>query len=216
MTRPARKNVIENTYRVLRSIVLTIVSVVGAVSILAFAAGLIFQVKPLIVVSGSMEPTIATGALMFAVQRPASTVSVGDIVTVNRPDGNGLVTHRVTAVETDGDVTTLHLKGDANTIPDPDAYSQSTVGAYLFSIPGMGYVATFFQTLRGLLVVAGIALVVIALFVFDPKKSTSVKPKTVKAGRRELPDSKIGGVDETAEIETAEIEQTEFRSHSVE
>jgi signal peptidase len=180
MTRPARKNVIENTYRVLRSFVLTIISVVGAVSILAFAAGLIFQVKPLIVVSGSMEPTIATGALMFAVERPISTVSVGDIVTVNRPDGYGLVTHRIIAVENEGDATTLRLKGDANTIPDPDAYSQSTVGAYLFSIPGMGYVATFFQTLQGLLVVSGIALVVIALFVFDPRKSTSAEIETAQ------------------------------------
>ncbi|NJI58593.1 signal peptidase I [Microbacterium oxydans] len=153
-----------------RSILLTIGAIIGAACIVVVLAGVLFKVSPLIVVSGSMEPQIATGSLLLTVERPVGEVAVGDIVTVERTDGHGLVTHRVETVETIDGVITLTLKGDANTLADPVAYTPATVGAYLASIPGLGHAAAFLQTGAGMLIGGAILLAIIALAILDPAK----------------------------------------------
>lgn len=76
----------------------------------ATAAGLI---KPLIVISGSMEPHIMTGDLL--VDRPVSTGTLrpGDVVSLPNALTHDLVTHRIQTVSADGNGTyTITLKGE--------------------------------------------------------------------------------------------------------
>ncbi len=95
-------------------------------------------IKPYVVLSGSMEPAIPTGSVVF-VDIHDTDVSVGDIVTYKLPSVNGgeiLVTHRIIQEE-DGNWIT---KGDANDVEDLSQVTQEQiVGSYCFLIPMVGY-----------------------------------------------------------------------------
>lgn len=74
------------------------------------------------VVTGSMEPTIHTGAILLNKKNDISEIKEGDIVCYQTKVAeiyNSIVTHRVTAVEKDGFGSIyLETKGDANIASD--------------------------------------------------------------------------------------------------
>lgn len=74
----------------------------------------LFGNKPVVIVSGSMEPTIQTGALTLVHFTVFEGCEVGDIITYYHPGFNELVTHRI--VEKGPDY--YWTKGDANTERD--------------------------------------------------------------------------------------------------
>lgn len=104
----------------------------------ATAAGLI---KPLIVISGSMEPHIMTGDLVVDTPVATSTLSVGDVVSLPSALTHDLVTHRIEKIAAHGDGYALTLKGDNNEFADAVDYQ---VGAQVWApkvqLPGMGTV----------------------------------------------------------------------------
>ena len=107
--------------------------VIAAIFILPKAAGF----TPYIVESGSMEPTIHTGAIAF-INTKDRDVAVGDVVTyrIGTEEKNKLVTHRI---REDGGV--FITKGDANDVEDMSSVSQEQiVGTYAYSIPKVGFV----------------------------------------------------------------------------
>ncbi|MBN1188533.1 MAG: signal peptidase I [Dehalococcoidales bacterium] len=126
-----------------------LLSTATAVVIGLLIAGIIFfKFTPgfgfYIVQTGSMEPSIKPGDLIFTT--PAEEkIEPGRIITY-RLDDNILVTHRVLSVE-DGMILT---KGDANEDPDNARISPSQVkGAYLFKIPFIGRVTDLLRTKTG-------------------------------------------------------------------
>ena len=74
----------------------------------------LFGNKPAVIVSGSMEPTIKTGALVLIHFYDFGDCGVGDIITYYHPGFKELVTHRV--VEKGEDY--YWTKGDANVARD--------------------------------------------------------------------------------------------------
>jgi signal peptidase len=158
-------------YSVTRHIILTTTAILGLFSVILVVGGAVARVTPLIVVSGSMEPTIPTGSLLFAAEKPASDVRIGDIVTLDRADGRGSVTHRVIATtETKGGAFTLELRGDANRLADFEPYVAETVMTYVGHVPHLGNVALFLQTTQGLLLAAAAGLSLIALLLLEPRR----------------------------------------------
>lgn len=154
-------------YALLRSGFLTAAAVLGAGCIVAFAVALILGIRPVVVISGSMEPELSVGSAVFVRPVPASDVSVGDIVTVERPRNLGLVTHRVVNIQSAAGGT-LELKGDANAQPDPEPYTVTTAGLYVAHVPGLGYITLFLQSPQGLLAGAGMVVVMVSIFFLDP------------------------------------------------
>ena len=128
-------------------IVLTVLVFLGAA---AMVVPKWFGYYPYIVLSGSMEPNIQTGALAI-VDANDTDVEVGDIVTYalsssgNIGIGNGrelaakdgtFVTHRI--VDTYGNGWYI-TQGDANEGADANPVSEKQiVGTFLFSIPKLG------------------------------------------------------------------------------
>ena len=154
----------------IRSAILTIAALVGAFCILVFGASLAFGLKPQIVVSGSMEPTIPTGALLMAKEVSAAEVAVGDIVTVQRPNDAGLVTHRVTSIEQQFKNWEITMRGDANAADDPQPYTVRTVGKIVATVPGAGYVAGVFRTPFGITGIVVFGLAVVVAFLWNPER----------------------------------------------
>lgn len=170
--RPRTRAVVAvRVFGVLRSALLTAFAVLGVACLLVFVGSMIFGVRPLVVVSGSMEPTVPVGSVVLSRTVPASEIAVGDIVTVERPRDLGLITHRVVSTTpTDGGAVELVLRGDANSVDDPEPYVVQTAGEYVRHVPGLGHLALFLQTRGGLVVAGALALVLVAVFVLDPAR----------------------------------------------
>lgn len=125
--------------------VLTLAAALGAVCMLAALAAVALDVRPLIFRSGSMSPSIPTGALALARTTPADELRVGDVVSVT--DGRGIrVTHRIEAIEPAGGAVTLTLRGDDNEDPDPAPYVVAEADRVFWSQPGLGTVVHRLQT----------------------------------------------------------------------
>lgn len=127
---------------VLERWLLNVGAVLGALCLVLAAASVVFGIKPLIFSSGSMGPAIHTGSLALAFPAAAAEVDLGDVVSVATSDGVR-VTHRVVANDP---ATGLALKGDANPIADLQPYTGANVDRVVFSIPGMGYVASWLSS----------------------------------------------------------------------
>ncbi|MCA4134036.1 signal peptidase I [Arthrobacter sp. M4] len=164
-------------YALVRSGVLSLGALLGVLCILVFGVSLLFGVRPLVVVSGSMEPTIPVGSVVFSAQVAAGDIDEGTIVTVERPRGLGLVTHRmVKSVEPMPGLYEYTLRGDANAQEDPEPYRLRTAGKYLGHVVGLGYLAGFLQSTSGLFVAGAVGLALIALFILDPVRMRNGLP----------------------------------------
>lgn len=112
----------------------------GTLCLLFAALTAILGLTPLIFASGSMAPAIPEGSFAVARTVPVSEVAPGHVVSVITSDGTRL-THRVVSADPE---TGLVLKGDANAVPDLQPYLVETVEQVVVSVPGLGYVVSWF------------------------------------------------------------------------
>ena len=100
-----------------------------------------------IVLSGSMEPTIKIGDIVFAKQE--DKIEKDDII-VYKEDG-GIITHRVVDVIYTDNNELYITKGDANNSKDAlELERQDILGTYHFKIPLVGNIVLFLRTKMGL------------------------------------------------------------------
>jgi signal peptidase len=110
-----------------------------------------FKYSLVIIKSGSMEPTIKTGSVI--VSKQLDQYQKGDIITF-RDMGNTIITHRITEVIENNDLTQFKTKGDDNDSEDMLlANKNSVLGKTIFSIPLLGYLITFAKTPIGIIVI---------------------------------------------------------------
>lgn len=126
---------------------LTLLAVAGALCIALVLASWAFGLSLMLFKTGSMSPTIPAGALAVVREIPASDIAVGDVVTVERGEGELPVTHRVTAITgadpATGEVT-FTMRGDANAMDDPEPYTATDVRRVLVSVPRAAHVIQWF------------------------------------------------------------------------
>ena len=105
--------------------------------------------KVMIVQSGSMEPTIKTGAIV--VVKPSPEYKVGQIVTFKSEGSNKkTVTHRIVEMKDKGGAIAFVTKGDANNGTDQREIAQKEIiGEMLFSVPYLGYAIAAAKTPYG-------------------------------------------------------------------
>ncbi|MCM0649308.1 signal peptidase I [Clostridium swellfunianum] len=117
----------------------------------------IFGYKMMTVLSGSMDPGIKAGDVIFAKSIDADSVKIGDVITY-KTENNDLITHRVTNVKIENKNVYFVTKGDSNNVEDskPVPYS-NVVGILAFRIPYGGWVLEFVNSKVG-----------IVLFIFIP------------------------------------------------
>lgn len=114
--------------------------------------------KAFVVQSGSMEPAVKTGSLIFV--KPSASYAVGDIVNIK--DGKNSVTHRIVGKRTDNGETVFETKGDANEEADAEMIAQSRIfGKMLWAIPYAGYPVGYAKTQMGFLLLVIIPSVII-------------------------------------------------------
>lgn len=136
---------------------------IGVISF--FMAPRLLGWQMVVVMSGSMEPTLPVGGVAFVVPANASSVKVNDILTFRLPDGLSSpatgkiiqVTHRVVeVVQQDGGLA-FRTKGDANQQPDSFIVpAPNVVGTVQWHLPYVGEVAKVLRTRTGILLLMGI------------------------------------------------------------
>jgi signal peptidase I len=109
-----------------------------------------------IVKSGSMEPALQTGSIV--VVRPASTYSVGDVITFGEERGEQIpTTHRIVSAHEESGQTYFTTKGDANEEQDNIRIALGdVVGKVVAHVPFAGYVLDFARKPLGFTFMIGI------------------------------------------------------------
>lgn len=128
----------------------------------------IFGYELMVVLSGSMEPTIQTGSVIAV--KPTTDpggYEAGDVITFHTSaDPNTFITHRI--IEVDGASKTgvqYVTKGDNNDAQDPAPVPAERVIAHYadFTVPWVGYIAEFSKSRFGivlLFIVPGVILMI--------------------------------------------------------
>lgn len=125
----------------------------------------LFGYKNFIVLSGSMEPQLSVGDIVFI--KETTDIKVNDIITF-RID-NGEVTHRVIEIRDEDGEKLYKTKGDANNSEDDELVKLSDIeGKYIFKIAWLGNIILFLKTKIGIGLL--IAVLIIGLFIGSSKK----------------------------------------------
>lgn len=132
----------------------------------------LFGIEPMIVLSGSMEPTYHVGSMLYVKDVKQDEIKEGTPITFYI-DETTLVTHRVITVNDD---QTYITQGDANEVADgaPVKY-ENIVGVPVLNIPQLGYLADKLSSTPGKIIYITIVIVVVILmyigdFIWSDKK----------------------------------------------
>ena len=167
--------------------VLAVLLALVAALVIAFAGVRLIGLTPYAVLSGSMEPELPVGSLIYVRAVDPSEVVVGDTITFKLESGT-LVTHEV--YEIDAAAREFKTHGIANVdsqgIISPDAAPvpwSSLIGTVVACVPLLGYVNAFvtqppgvFMVIAGVAVVIGVSIVLELLSMRTPDKRVSETP----------------------------------------
>lgn len=130
----------------------------------------LFGMQVFTVLSGSMEPTYHVGSLIYVKETDPMTLQPGDVITFML-DEDTVATHRIVDVipdEEDPSVIRFQTKGDANDAVDGSlVHYKNVLGTPVFTIPKLGYLASYIQNPPGTYVAISAGAVLLAL-VFLP------------------------------------------------
>lgn len=123
--------------------------------------------RPLVVLSGSMEPTLHVGDVVLAKRIAPLDARIGDIVTFHDPQRSGqLVTHRVRGISVQGAEVSFVTKGDANNATERwRVRTGDEIGRSVLRVPKIGYALSLLHTPTGL--VGLVLLPLLALLVLE-------------------------------------------------
>jgi signal peptidase len=148
---------------------INIITTVIMVLVLAFAflmVGMrIFGLTPYVVLSGSMEPNIPTGSVIYVAKAGIRDLEIGDPITYHLNDL--VVTHRIVDIIVDEDNPTsvsYKVKGDANNVVDGTPIPfENVIGEEIFHIPYLGFAFVFIRTPQGVAMAISLIVLLITL-----------------------------------------------------
>lgn len=149
-----------------------VLAMVATPSILHSQIGL--GISPIL--SSSMSPAAEPGDAFITINKPASTLKVGDIVTLKEADSGAFFAHRIIEIREQSGLLRIVTKGDANQLSEENPYMVSglvEVPMTVLRVKYVGYVLAYLTSLQGkqlaltLIVLAN--LMVLILFLFRKK-----------------------------------------------
>ena len=153
------------------SIVTTVLVVLIVLCAVFLMGSRIMGYRVYTVITGSMEPELSVGDLLYVKPVDPSTIKVGDDITFVLNEDLVVATHRV--IRIDAEKEHFYTKGLANDIEDAPVHFKNVLGVVEFAIPKLGYVSDFIQNPPGMYItIAAGAVLIILVFLPDflPKK----------------------------------------------
>lgn len=179
----------KSTLKKIWNIFTTILVVLVVILAILLAGVRVIGIQPFTVLSGSMEPVYSPGDLIYVKSVDYRELGEGDIITFMLSEDT-VATHRIVGVvpdETDPTVLRYRTKGDANDAEDGSlVHYKNVIGTPIFSLPKMGYVASYIQNPPGtyIAISAGAVLLLLVflpdLFSDDDKEEKPAKAKKAK------------------------------------
>jgi signal peptidase len=114
--------------------------------------GVVGAEQTYVVTSGSMEPAIGVGDMVYVYDVDPADIQEGDVITYDVDGDRQVTTHRVIDVLRTEEGRQFQTKGDAN--EDPDQYQvppEAVVGRVGFSLPVIGRAVVFANSQLGIL-----------------------------------------------------------------
>lgn len=126
-----------------------IIALMSLLAVLGLAV--LLELRPVVILSGSMEPVIPTGSICIISGADRKGMS-GRVVAYELQDH--LVVHRISRCSSDGQ--TFITKGDSNDTADPAPVSAEQIrGRVIGTVPYLGYAALFLRSTKGMMLAAG-------------------------------------------------------------
>ncbi|HZJ68872.1 MAG TPA: signal peptidase I [Candidatus Eisenbacteria bacterium] len=139
--------------------------------------------KPLIVLSGSMEPIVTLGDLAFVKITPIEDITENDIIAFrqNKSDKTAVL-HRVKEkTKEDGEIAFV-TKGDANPGVDDHRVKPDEIdGKYIGKIAKLGRLALFLQTPTGMFLLVILPLVLLLTIDYLLGKGKTTRERELEA-----------------------------------
>lgn len=171
----------KKTKNILRTVLLVFIALTIGMNIYALNASRLagnavpmpFGVGAAVVLSGSMEPALSTGDLLFIAQK--DTYEIGDIIVFQ--EGRIAVTHRLI------DKTEEHFitKGDANNTNDAPISPSQVKGKVVCAIPLVGYLVNAIKTPIGTLAIILLAIWLVERPYHTQKENDQKQLEAIKA-----------------------------------
>ena len=157
----------------------SVLVVLAVLLALALVGVRLFGLQVFSVLSGSMEPTYHTGSLIYVKDVDYTQLQAGDVITFML-DEDTIATHRIVEVvpdEEDPSVLRYRTKGDANEAEDGGlVHYKNVIGTPVFTIPKLGYFASYIQHPPGTYVAIS-AGAFILLLLFLPELISAIAGK---------------------------------------
>lgn len=138
----------------------------------------IFGIKPMIVLSGSMETQISVGDLAIVKNIDAKELKEGDIIAFRNGE-NTVTTHRIVEIKEENGNLSFTTKGDNNNANDLEKVTESQIeGKYIFKMKGIGNFLMYIKEPKGLVAIMILILVIGLIWIIagdDGKKENTLK-----------------------------------------
>lgn len=129
--------------------------------------------KPLVVLTGSMEPYIKPGDMILVRNTNIDNINVEDIITYSI-DENTYITHRVKDKILKNKKVVLKTQGDANNEADNlEIHEEMLIGKVRFIMPKAGYAIQFVKSFKGF-----VLLVMLPVFILLAEQLLEKNSKT--------------------------------------
>jgi signal peptidase len=142
--------------------------------------------RTLVILSGSMEPSITKGGLVIAEPVPSKDLKVGDVIAFSpSADTQVPIVHRIAAIAERNGIRYFSTRGDANPNGDAAEVSLPATGwRVAASIPLAGYVMFYAASATGKVLLIAVPLagvVVLSLLELMKKRQPARRPAFVPA-----------------------------------
>lgn len=157
----------------------------------ALTLGLVLVgLRPLVIRSGSMEPTYGVGDVVLVASEQAGDIREGQVVTrFDAPEAADSLTHRVRQVIRMGDAVRVETRGDANDTSEVwSVPAESQVGVVVASVPAIGLPLTAVRSSISWAITVGALVLLLIGVLFRPRRRS--------AGQGPFPDRSLKPIDE--------------------
>jgi signal peptidase len=161
--------------------VIALVAIAAALSVAVVPR--LFGYSTLLVEGGSMGESIPNGGLVFARWVAAEDLELGDVLVIQEETDDSPTRpkiHRIVSLdEEDGNIL-ARTKGDANDTADPNLYVlPDDVLTPAYTVPYLGYLASFALTPLGWLVLVALPAALVCLYtlraIWSPGQDTAAE-----------------------------------------
>lgn len=140
----------------------------------------IFQFKPYVVITESMEPVINVDDLIIVTNPQIEQLEVGDIITfeadIDYNTTKEIVTHYIYSITENNGEYVIRTNRYGSNVPDTWVLSgDDVIGVYAFRIPQLGVIINFAKSPFGIAAIA-VNVIVIGAIIYIVKTNKKEKP----------------------------------------